>query len=101
MSWERIVGITARVDWRRRWVLNGRAMATGKPNAWCNDMTIMSPPILDAEYGDCGCSGCSSSMGTRNAVPYVSLVDVCTMRDTPARRHASATLNEPCTLVWI
>src|SRR5689334_16287291 len=96
-----IVGMTARVDCRGPYVLNGRATATGSSNAWCSDSTIMSPPIFDAEYGDCGCSGCSSLIGTVIAVPYVSLVEVCTMRDTPARRHASATLNEPCTLVWM
>ena len=30
-------------------------------------------------------------MGTFIAVPYVSLVDVCTMRRTSARQHGSTT----------
>ena len=38
-------------------------------------------------------------LGTRSAVPYTSLVDVCTRRATPARRHAVATLWVPSTLV--
>jgi len=29
----------------------------------------MSASIFDADYGDGGCSGCSSSIGTRSALP--------------------------------
>ena len=32
-SWVMMVGITARVDWRGPYVLNGRTVTTGTPNA--------------------------------------------------------------------
>ncbi len=50
-------------------MLNGRTTATGSSKACQYDSAIMSPPIFDAEYGDWGWSGWSSSMGTRSAVP--------------------------------
>ena len=61
--------MTARVDWRGPYVLNGRTTATGSSKAWKNDRAMASAPIFEAEYGDWGWSGCSSSMGTRRAVP--------------------------------
>ena len=38
-------------------------------------------------------------MGTYCAVPYVSLVEVCTTLAVPAARAASSTLSVPFTLV--
>src|SRR4051812_33348390 len=58
---------------------------------------MQSAPILDAEYGDCGCSGCFSSIGVYCAVPYVSEVDVCTMRGTSRSRTASSMFRVPLT----
>jgi hypothetical protein len=81
-------------------VLKGRTTVTGSSKACQCDSAIMSAPILEAEYGDCGWSGCPSVMGAVRAVPYTSLVEVCTSRRTACRRHASATFSVPTTLVW-
>ncbi len=59
-----IVGITARADCRGPNVLNGRTVTTGTSNESWNASAILSAPILLAEYGDCPCSGCCSSIGT-------------------------------------
>ena len=52
-----------------------------------------------AEYGDWPCSGWASVMGTKRAVPYTSLVDVCTTRSTPSSRAACTAFSVPLTLV--
>ena len=41
-----IVGITARADCRGPYVLNGRAITTGRPNEWKKLSAIASAPIL-------------------------------------------------------
>src|SRR3981081_3524163 len=50
-------------------VLNGLRITTGTPNDLANASAIISPAILEAEYGDCPCSGWDSSIGIVNAVP--------------------------------
>ena len=62
-------------------------------------MAIWSAPILLAEYGDWPCSGCSSVIGTKRAVPYTSLVEVCTTLLTPRSRAACTMFKVPLTLV--
>ena len=59
-----IVGITARALCRGPNVLNGRATTTGVPNERWYESASWSAPTLVAAYGDCGCSGCSSKIGT-------------------------------------
>src|SRR3981081_4960150 len=50
-------------------VLNGLRITTGTPNDLANTSAIISAAILEAEYGDCPCSGGGSSTGIVNAVP--------------------------------
>ena len=54
---------------------------------------------MDAAYGDWAWMGWLSLIGTVRAVPYVSLVEVCTSRSQPCSRTASSTLSVPTTLV--
>ena len=44
-------------------------VATGSSKLKWKLSAILSAPILEAEYGDCPWSGCSSSIGTVRAVP--------------------------------
>ena len=98
-SWVMIVGITARADCRGPNVLNGRRTTAGSSYVQWKLSTTLSAPIFEAAYGDCDCSGWLSSIGTTTAVPYTSLVEVCTMRETPVSRAARATLRVPRTFV--
>src|SRR5882672_410724 len=50
-------------------VLNGLRITTGTPNDLANASAIISAAILEAEYGDCPCSGWDSSIGIVSAVP--------------------------------
>ena len=68
-AWLMIVGITARADWRGPYALNGRTMAIGRPKDRWKLSPSASAAILVAQYGDCACNGCSSSIGTRTAEP--------------------------------
>ena len=81
-------------------MLKGRTTVTGSSKACQCESAIMSAPILDAEYGDCGWSGCCSLIGAVRAVPYTSLVEVWTRRRTEWRRQASAMFSVPTTFVW-
>lgn len=80
-------------------MLNGRTTVTGSSKACQWDRAIMSAPIFDAEYGDCGWRGWSSPIGAVSAVPYTSLVEVCRRRRTEWRRQASAMFSVPTTFV--
>ncbi len=68
-AWPRIVGMIARADWRGPNVLKGRRTTTGTPKDRWYDSASLSAAILLAAYGDCACSGWSSSMGAYRAVP--------------------------------
>ena len=59
-----IVGMTARGDWRGPYVLNGRTVVSGSAKLCWKLSASLSAAIFVAEYGDCACSGCSSSIGT-------------------------------------
>src|SRR5439155_10585942 len=86
-----IVGMTARSDCRGPYVLKGRTTTTGVPNDAWYASARWSAAALEAAYGDCGRIGCSSVIGTCCAVPYTSLVEVCTTCCTSAFRLASST----------
>ena len=66
-AWQITDARTARADCRGPNVLNGRRMITGIPYVRWKLIAMLSVATLLAAYGDCGCSGCVSGMGTRCA----------------------------------
>ncbi len=80
-------------------MLKGRSVATGTSKLRWKLSASLSAASLLAAYGDCACNGCVSLIGTVRAVPYVSLVEVWTIRPVPCRRTASSTLSVPTTFV--
>ena len=79
-------------------MLNGRATTTGRSKERWKLSASWSAPIFVAAYGDCAFSGCSSEIGTVWALPYTSLLDICTIRSTPPARAAWRTFSVPTTL---